>query len=156
MSADETDLPVTHAAFGYCRDAAGRLLMVANDYPRRGVWWGLPGGGLEPGEDHAACVVREFAEEVGLAVRVGRDLGEIHRLRPDWGLNLRARFYEVTWLDAAPRVDPDEEHVVDFAWRTRDEIAAFAGVILGRRYVLDYLDRPGTYPKDIVMPPEEE
>lgn len=156
MAAVETDLPVTHAAFGYCRDAEGRLLMVANRYPGKGILWGLPGGGLEPGEAHAACVAREFAEEVGLTVRVGRDLGEICRVKPEWRLNLRARFYEVEWLADAPRIDPGEEHVVDFAWRSRDDIAAFEGVVLGRRWVLDYLDRPESYPKDIIMEPHEE
>lgn len=31
--------------------------------------WELPGGKLEPGEDPAACVVREVEEELGLRVR---------------------------------------------------------------------------------------
>lgn len=33
--------------------------------------WELPGGKLEPGEDPAACVVREMGEELGLRVRAG-------------------------------------------------------------------------------------
>jgi len=33
--------------------------------------WELPGGKLEPGETLEACVAREIAEELGLAVRVG-------------------------------------------------------------------------------------
>jgi len=33
--------------------------------------WELPGGRLEPGEDLPACLAREFAEELGIAVAVG-------------------------------------------------------------------------------------
>jgi 8-oxo-dGTP diphosphatase len=32
----------------------------------------LPGGGVEPGEDEVSALIREFREEVGLAVRPGR------------------------------------------------------------------------------------
>ena len=33
--------------------------------------WELPGGKIEPGEDHAAALVREVEEETGIGVRVG-------------------------------------------------------------------------------------
>ena len=75
-------LPLTLAAFGYLFDEAGRVLLVANRYPDLGTLWGLPGGGLEPGETTAACVCREFAEEVGLHVRVADGLGVIERVKP--------------------------------------------------------------------------
>lgn len=32
--------------------------------------WMIPGGGLEPGEDEAACCVREVLEETGFCIRV--------------------------------------------------------------------------------------
>ena len=57
-------------AYGYCRDGAAVLLARGSavaDYP---VVWQVPGGGLEQGEDPAAAVVREFAEETGLEVEV--------------------------------------------------------------------------------------
>lgn len=34
-------------------------------------WWGLPGGGMDPGESLSECTVREVFEETGLCVEVG-------------------------------------------------------------------------------------
>ena len=34
-------------------------------------WWGLPGGGMDPGESLSECTVREVYEETGLWVHVG-------------------------------------------------------------------------------------
>ncbi|MEU7908720.1 NUDIX domain-containing protein [Actinoplanes sp. NPDC049118] len=58
-------------AYGVCRDDTGRVLLARNSglssFP--GLWT-LPGGGVEQGEDPDDTVVREFAEETGLSVRV--------------------------------------------------------------------------------------
>ncbi len=58
-------------AYGLCRDEAGRWLLTRGSvraaFP--GVWQ-IPGGGVEHGEHPATAVVREFAEETGLAVEV--------------------------------------------------------------------------------------
>ncbi|MEV6691576.1 NUDIX domain-containing protein [Micromonospora sp. NPDC051196] len=58
-------------AYGVLRDADGRILLVRGseraDFPRV---WSLPGGGLEHAEHPAQAVLREVAEETGLAVEV--------------------------------------------------------------------------------------
>lgn len=41
------------------------VLLVRFEFPG-GTRWALPGGGLEPGEDHHSALVRELAEELGL------------------------------------------------------------------------------------------
>jgi 8-oxo-dGTP diphosphatase len=58
-------------AYGICRDGSGRVLLARNSdasaFPGR---WTLPGGGVDQGEHPDDAVVREFAEETGLEVRV--------------------------------------------------------------------------------------
>jgi 8-oxo-dGTP diphosphatase len=76
------------AAYGLCRDEAGRVLLVRaaayDDFPG---YWCLPGGGVEHGEAPRDALVREFAEETGLSVRVITlrevitDLGYVRRKR---------------------------------------------------------------------------
>jgi ADP-ribose pyrophosphatase YjhB (NUDIX family) len=61
------------AAYGVCRDEAGRVLLVRESArsTRPGTWT-LPGGGVGHGEHPADAVTREVTEETGLRVRVGR------------------------------------------------------------------------------------
>ncbi|MCZ7435449.1 NUDIX domain-containing protein [Micromonospora sp. WMMC241] len=61
------------AAFGLLSDERGRVLLARGGAgcPYPGVWQ-LPGGGVEHAEHPADAVVREFAEETGLTVAVGR------------------------------------------------------------------------------------
>jgi 8-oxo-dGTP diphosphatase len=58
-------------AYGVCRDGEGRTLLARNsDASEFPGLWTLPGGGVEQGEHPDDAVVREFAEETGLVVRV--------------------------------------------------------------------------------------
>jgi 8-oxo-dGTP diphosphatase len=61
---------------------AGRLLLVrrANE-PGRGRW-SVPGGRVEAGETDHQAVIREVAEETGLAVEVTRRVGGVQRCAP--------------------------------------------------------------------------
>ena len=58
-------------AYGMLRDTGGRVLLARNSdasaFPGQ---WTLPGGGIEQGEHPDDAVVREFAEETGLSVRI--------------------------------------------------------------------------------------
>jgi 8-oxo-dGTP diphosphatase len=105
-------------------DEDGRLLLVrrAND-PGRGLW-SLPGGRVEPGEDDAAALVREMAEETGLVVQPGPLVGRVLRGRyaiADYrctvvGGELRAGddALDARWCDAAALAElPLVEHLVE-------------------------------------------
>jgi 8-oxo-dGTP diphosphatase len=76
MTEGEQSIPCV-GALAY--DSAGRLLLIqrANE-PGRGLW-SVPGGRVEPGEDDAAALVREMAEETGLVVQPGPLVGRVHR-----------------------------------------------------------------------------
>ena len=57
-------------------NAAGEVLVVrATD-----GFWGTPGGAIDPGEDAAAAVVREVAEELGIEVAPRRVLAVYRNL----------------------------------------------------------------------------
>lgn len=55
-----------------CQDEAGRILLARHqDYDQ----WGLPGGGIDPGEKPADAAVREMWEETGVLVEPVRVQG---------------------------------------------------------------------------------
>jgi ADP-ribose pyrophosphatase YjhB (NUDIX family) len=63
------------AAYAWCeQDGAVLLTRIAANGPGGGLWT-LPGGGLDFGEDPLDGVIREVAEETGLAVEPGELLG---------------------------------------------------------------------------------
>jgi 8-oxo-dGTP diphosphatase len=63
-------------------DDAGRLLLIRRvNEPGRGRW-SVPGGRVKAGETDDHAVIREVAEETGLAVEIVRRLGDVQRRAP--------------------------------------------------------------------------
>ncbi len=93
----------------------GALLLAAHRglLPAGAPFWSPPGGGWAFGESLKAGLVREFREETGLAVRVGRFL-HLHEFRTN-DLQALELFFEVVAEDgaAAPRLGHDPEHAAD-------------------------------------------
>ncbi|HUP27692.1 MAG TPA: NUDIX domain-containing protein, partial [Chloroflexia bacterium] len=50
-------------------DEEGRVLLLRHTY-RRSRPWGLPGGGLKPGETLEECLKREMREEAGMEIEI--------------------------------------------------------------------------------------
>lgn len=101
-------------------DALGRLLLVLRANPPAQGTWSLPGGRVEAGEDEAAAVVREVAEETGLAVRAGRVVGVVERPAPAGGV------YVITDLacDVVGGRLRAGDDAADARWFTAAELAA--------------------------------
>lgn len=66
---------------GLAYDEHGRLLLIRRGRPPGRGRWSLPGGRVEAGEDDAAALIREMAEETGLDVQPGTLAGRVVRGR---------------------------------------------------------------------------
>lgn len=104
----------------------GTLLLTAHRglLPNEQLFWSPPGGGWHFGETLQHCLRREFEEETGLAVRVGRFL-HLHEYQGP-GLQALELFFEVLPLDATatPRLGHDPEHAPNAQLLTRLEFVA--------------------------------
>ncbi|MBK6873405.1 MAG: NUDIX domain-containing protein [Kineosporiaceae bacterium] len=81
--------------------APRRLLAARRTEP---AWaaglWELPGGGVEPGEEHVAALHRELAEELGVTVTLGREVPDPDDARPGWAIRPGYRM-RVWWAQVA-------------------------------------------------------
>lgn len=110
----------------------GAILLAAHRglLPNGATFWSPPGGGWAFGESLKQGLQREFLEETGLLVRVGRQL-HLHEFRHN-GLQALEIFFEVTADDpsATPRLGHDPEHAADaqllteLAWHTPRQLMA--------------------------------
>ncbi|MEM6331920.1 MAG: (deoxy)nucleoside triphosphate pyrophosphohydrolase [Planctomycetota bacterium] len=93
-------------------ESGSRQVLVTRrraDQPLGGLWE-FPGGKLEPGESVEAAVVRELAEEVGLAVRPVGSLSPIEHVYSHATVLLEPRWCEVIDGEARPL------EVAEVAW----------------------------------------
>jgi len=96
-----------------------RLLMVRRGRPPGVGLWSVPGGRVEPGETLAAAVVRELAEETGLACACGPLVGWVERIGPDHHFVIMD--FEATPLDGSEPVAGDD--VLEVVWVPLHEVA---------------------------------
>jgi ADP-ribose pyrophosphatase YjhB (NUDIX family) len=110
----------------------GAILLAAHRglLPSGAVFWSPPGGGWAFGESLKSGLRREFLEETGLAVRVGRQL-HLHEFRRG-ELQALEVFFEVLAEDpnATPRLGHDPEHdannqlLTELSWFTPRQLLA--------------------------------
>jgi 8-oxo-dGTP pyrophosphatase MutT (NUDIX family) len=134
------DLPVVErsAVRLVVLDADGKLLLLRTrdlDHPDLGLWWDLPGGGLEDGETYLEAAVRELREEAGI-VAAPEQIG-----RPTWRRSASFRVHRARYVqdevvvrvqlagpgpdvDGSGRVDFEHEDYIGFGWWTVPEVCA--------------------------------
>jgi 8-oxo-dGTP diphosphatase len=90
---------------------------------QRGVhlegYWEFPGGKCEPGETHAACLVREIREELGVEVAVGGEVLATAHAYPD-------RLVELHFLRCEVGGAPAPQLGQEMRWVAREELASLA------------------------------
>jgi ADP-ribose pyrophosphatase YjhB (NUDIX family) len=138
---------------------AQRLLMFEFHLPpghiaaEARVFWGLPGGQIEPGETPEAALRRELAEETGMDdLAIGAEVFHGSNLIQWRGqpTRTRERFFLVRSPDerisAASRTRTERSIIRQHRWWTLDEIAATTETIFPPRlgHWLDRALRQGT------------
>jgi TDG/mug DNA glycosylase family protein len=157
LAARVWDLPARNAVRALVLDPADRVMLVCAD-DELGVWWTLPGGGVEPGESDQQALARELVEELGLR---DPELGPLiwtreHRLvNPRrWGKQTERHYLVRTAsFEPAPTLGAEalaEEGASDARWFTVDELR---GLITGPRRLADLValllrNGPPTVPID--------
>lgn len=93
----------THRIYGFLQRPTGEVLVALERFKDRPLIK-FPGGGLEWGESHTECLIREFLEELRLDIRVGdcvffNDFPVISAFDAD--VYVQAFFYRVEALEDA-------------------------------------------------------
>ncbi|WP_269716353.1 NUDIX domain-containing protein [Caulobacter sp. NIBR2454] len=99
------------AAFGIA-ERDGKVAVVEVDRGDGAPYWDLPGGAIDPGEDEAKALIREFGEETGLRVRLGKRVVNVAQRflkDPRSPVNNRGGVYqvEIEGEDAALKIEAD-------------------------------------------------
>lgn len=89
--------------------------------------WATPGGGVDQGEDHISCLVREFREEFGVSVVDQMEVGPMlyRNTRVD-----RVDHFYVVWFDGVDVQVQAHEEILQHRWFTTegvDRIQLFFG-----------------------------
>jgi 8-oxo-dGTP diphosphatase len=86
----------------------------------RAFLWEFPGGKVDPGESSDACVEREFFEELGLRIRVDKELWSHQHAYEDIVVDLT--LFAVTHLSSLDKMIAHDGQTI--AWVQKTELTA--------------------------------
>jgi len=112
-------------AYGVARREDGCIALV-RVVRAEGLWWDLPGGALDPGEDEATALVREFGEETGLSVRPAKLLAQAGQfmVKTDAAaVNNLSTFFETAIFGEDPKAKIETDHTLEW-WEAPDALRA--------------------------------
>jgi 8-oxo-dGTP diphosphatase len=128
-------LRIREAARAIVRAPGQRVLLVRFEFPEA-TRWALPGGGLDPGEDHETALRRELREELGLhANTIGPHVWSRLHVVPFVDGSFDGQRERIHLVDVAEVFDPqpalgwpqlNAEHLFELRWWHVDEIEAAA------------------------------
>ncbi len=98
----------------------GKVLLAKR--PSKGLLgglWEFPGGKVEPQESLQDCLAREIQEELGVAVRVGEQLGTYRHAYTHFSITLHAFFCDL--LEGEPR----PVQAAELAWVALSDLSAY-------------------------------
>lgn len=89
----------------------GKVLICSRPkHPNEGTCMEFPGGKVEPGETHQACLIREIREELGAEIVVHE---QIHVMEHDYGTKyVRVHFYHAELSAGSPDPAPQEHQEI--------------------------------------------
>ena len=110
-------------ACGICWDEDA-LLLVNHTSLSASNFWAPPGGGVEFGQSIEACLTREFLEETGLTISVGRFMFGCEFISDP--LHSIELFFEIQALEGRLRIgrDPEIQIIDDVKFLKFDQIRA--------------------------------
>jgi len=125
----ERDLVVASGRSGRRHDVTffvlngDRLALIQKPHYEPGLWR-PPGGGLRPGEDFVAGVIREALEELGVAIALERYLVDVDAVFTYRGERIAWRTHVFSARTEAEKLTPLDRHEISAArWGTVEELA---------------------------------
>jgi 8-oxo-dGTP diphosphatase len=98
----------------------GKLLMVLQGTPEEEKRWSTPSGGLEIGESHEECCIREVWEETGYAVKIKEKLHIKEGI--SFGIQFKVQYFLAEVISGSPVILDPDGLIYDIKWVSFEEL----------------------------------